>query len=445
MGQRGYTGKIVALTLPRANEGNMAKRVLTDRYIKALKTPKTGRDEHGDAVVPGLAIRVTERGAKSFVLVARYPGSNNPTRRALGSYGAVSLEAARKKARHWLELIHGGIDPAVEEERQRAAELRARANTFAHVAEDFIVEKLPGERCSRDAERDIRRELLPRWGHLPIAQITPQHVRDLIKAVKARPPRQGYPRTGNLYMARNVLALCRRLFGWAIDRGEYGLEHNPCERLKPKALLGEKKARSRVLSHAELGALWRASLATPYPYGPMYRLLALTGARRNEVSEARWAEFDLDRKLWAIPPARMKADAAHVIPLSDDVIRLLESLPRFSDGDFLFSSGRGVRPVSGYSIAKADLDRRIMAELGGKLEPFVTHDIRRTVRTGLSAIPGISDLVRELVIGHTKPGLHKVYDQHAYLDEKRHALDAWAVRLRGIVGDKADNVIALHA
>jgi hypothetical protein len=67
------------------------------------------------------------------------------------------------------------------------------------------------------------------------------------------------------------------------------------------------------------------------------------------------------------------------------------------------------------------------------------------MRTGLSAIPNISDLVRELVIGHTKPGLHKVYDQHAYLDEKRFALDAWAARLRSIVDSPAANVVELRA
>ena len=80
-----------------------------------------------------------------------------------------------------------------------------------------------------------------------------------------------------------------------------------------------------------------------------------------------------------------------------------------------------------------------------KLVDFVIHDFRRTVRTRISAIANISDLVRELVIGHTKPGLHKVYDQYAYLDEKRFALDAWAARLRGIVHPKADNVVELRA
>jgi len=68
--------------------------------------------------------------------------------------------------------------------------------------------------------------------------------------------------------------------------------------------------------------------------------------------------------------------------------------------------------------------------------PFTLHDIRRTMRTHLSALP-VTDLVKELVIAHAQPRLHKVYDQHAYLDEKRHALELWAARLRGIVAPGA--------
>jgi hypothetical protein len=77
-----------------------------------------------------------------------------------------------------------------------------------------------------------------------------------------------------------------------------------------------------------------------------------------------------------------------------------------------------------------------------KLDEWRIHDIRRTMRTGLSALP-VSDLVRELVIAHTRSGLHKVYDQYAYLDEKRQALELWAMRLRSIVAPLPDNVVAL--
>jgi hypothetical protein len=123
-----------------------------------------------------------------------------------------------------------------------------------------------------------------------------------------------------------LLGHIRRLFNWAIARGVYGLERSPCDRMRPKTLIGKKALRTRVLSDGELRAFWRATEAMPYPYGPLFRILALTGQRKSEVAEARWSEFDLERKRWAIPAERMKADAPHVVPLTDDVIAILAAL-----------------------------------------------------------------------------------------------------------------------
>jgi hypothetical protein len=124
-------------------------------------------------------------------------------------------------------------------------------------------------------------------------------------------------------------------------------------------------------------------------------------------------------------------------------VKILLGLPRFTNGDFLFSASYGKRPVvGGFDKAKKVLDAKMRAELRRSFPPFVIHDIRRTMRTGLSTLP-VPDLIRELVIAHTKPGLHKVYDQHAYLDEKRQALDLWAGRLRDIVTPPPANLIAL--
>ena len=186
--------------------------------------------------------------------------------------------------------------------------------------------------------------------------------------------------------------------------------------MKPKDLVGRLALRSRILNDAELCALWRTTERLGYPYGPIFCLLAITGQRKSEVSEAQWPEFDLDKKLWTIPAERMKADAPHVVPLSDPAIELLASLPRFKKGNFIFSTTFGETPVNGFSKAKKRLDKLMAMELGGPPPEFVIHDIRRTVRTGLSALP-IPDLVRELVIAHAKPGLHKVYDQHAYIEK----------------------------
>ncbi len=415
----------------------MPRKALTDRSLKAIKpAPKGKHIDHWDAIVPGMGVRVSDTGRKTFVLVMRFPGSRNPTRRALGEYGAVTLDDARRKARDWLELIRKGIDPVVQQERERAAELRKQENSFAAVAEDFIRDKLATERKGEEVARDIRRVFIPAWGRRPITDVSALEVRNLIK---------GFKDDGKLYQAHNLLGYVRRLFNWAIDQQVYGIESSPCERLKPKAIIGERALRTRVLNDAELKAAWKAAGSLGYPYGPLFQMLMLTGQRKSEVAEARWSEFDLQNRLWTIPAGRMKADAVHIVPISDDVLALLQSLPRFRKGDFLFSTTYGAKPVNGLSKAKERLDARMTDALGAKPKEFVLHDIRRTVRTGLSAIPTISDLVRELVIGHTKPGLHKVYDQYAYLDEKRHALDAWAARLRSIAEPPPSNVVQFEA
>ena len=411
------------------------RKNLTDRYLKSLKGGSKPYDVR-DREIRGLRIRVMPSGERTFVLLARFQHDANPTRRALGTYPVLGLAEARAKAREWRELIGRGIDPAQEEERERAAELRKQRVTFAAIAEDFIAEKLPSESKGREVERDLRRVFIPIWAKRPAVDITPLEVRAVIKGVKAE---------GKTYQAHNLLGYVRRLYNWAIAQHCYGIENSPCDRLDPESIIGDRPARKRILNDAELRAAWQATDKLTYPYGPLLKLLMLTGARRSEVSEAAWSEFDLTKKLWSIPAERMKADGAHIVPLSDDAIAVLASLPRFNSGDYLFSTTFGRKPVNSHDKAKRKLDGE-MAKSLGDFPDFVIHDIRRTVRTGLSAVTNISDLVRELVIGHTKPGLHKVYDQYAYLDEKRFALDAWAARLRSIIEPPPANVVKLaHA
>jgi len=427
----------------------MARKTLNDRMLKSLRPAPAGkRYERMDAVVPGLGVRVTESGQRTFILIARYPGSRNPTRREVGKYGELTLDAARTKAREWLDLLRKGIDPRIEEERKRQAQLRAQENSFATVADEFIRRHVSKTRKAAIVEREIRREFVDRWGARPITDIT-QH--DVVAVIDEAVDR------GAPYQAHNLLGHVRTLFNWAIGRGVYGLDRSPCDRLKPGAVIGKKALRQRVLDDDELRSLWRAAGKAGYPFGPMYLLLMLTGQRKSEVAEARWHEFDLKKKLWTIPPSRMKADSPHLVPLTDHAITILRSLPTFRKGDHLFSTTFGEKPVSGFSKAKRRLDRkmirtwRALGRIGehdrrkAKLDDWVIHDIRRTMRTALSALPVPGgDLVRELVIAHTKPGLHKVYDQHAYLDEKRQALELWAARLRRIVEPPPTNVVPMQ-
>jgi integrase len=413
----------------------MAKRTLNDRVLKALKPAKVGkRYDVMDAALPGFGVRVTDKGTKTFTLTKRFPSSDNPTRRALGEYPAMGLAEARQKARKWIDLIGRKIDPQVEVEQQRLAEQRKRANSFAAVAEDFIKSKLPSERKGTEVERDIRREFIPVWGRRPIIEITALDVVNVIKPIARRAP----------YQAHNCLGHIRRLFGWAVDMHTYGIESSPVDRLRPKSLIGERKARSRVLSDDELRAFWQATGEMGFPYGSIGRMLLLTGQRHHEVSEAPWAEFDLNKGLWTISQARFKSDMPHVVPLTGDALGLLERLPRFQSGHYVFSTTVGKKPTCISNKVKAELDRRMLSVLGKELQPWVIHDLRRTMRSHLSALR-VPDHIAEMVIGHGRKGLQRIYDQHRYEAEMREALTLWAGRLRSIVEPAPANVVPLKA
>jgi integrase len=424
---------------------------LNDRILKALKPAPDGKPyDVRDVAVPGLRVRVMGSGQRSFVVLGRYPGSPNPTRRAMGEYGAISLADARRKAQHWLDLIGKGIDPQEQEERQRLAEQQKRKNSFAAVAEDFIAEKLVGERKGREIERDIRRQFIPVWGNLPITDLTEAHLLSLIKVKKRTAPAQ----------ARNLLGTGKRLMGWAVDQRCYGLAANPFANLKPTSIIGEKKSGSRILSDVELFALERAARRLRYPYGPAYQMLALTGLRLNEVADAHWREFDLANKLWIIPAERMKGKNSkarpHAVPLTGEMVAILDALPRFNRGKYLFSTFFGEKPVWISSKIKDRIDARMLRTLRAlaqrrgedpdavEFPAWVNHDIRRTVRSNLSRLK-VSEEAREAVMAHARPGIKGVYDHHDYLDEKREVLELWGARLRSIVAPPPSNVVELQA
>jgi integrase len=417
--------------------------------LMALKPAKPGERYlimDTDIHAKGLGIRVTPAGTRTFVLVRRFPGSPNPVRRELGKYGEMTLAEARQKARDWIKLIAVGKDPKHEEERERLQAVRKRANTFAAVAEDFITEKLPGERQGRHVERDIRREFVKRWAERPITEVNDEDVLLLIKEVKKRAPVQ----------ARNLLTTARRLFTWAIDQRVYGLKANPCDGLKANKLIGDRPSRDRVLTEDELHALWRAT-RFGYPYAPLFRLLLLSGLRMNEVAKATWSEFDLKGGTWTVPASRMKGRngkaTAHIVPLTTDIRSVLDGLPRFKSGEYLFSNDFGIKPVWVTSRVKKRLDVqmlftiRALARLRGE-DPskvslaFRSHDIRRTLRTGLASLRIPRDTA-EAVLGHVAGGVIGIYDRHDYADEKRDALERWAKRLRSIVEPVPDNVVRL--
>src|SRR6516225_12344583 len=403
------------------------KRTLSDRLLRSLAQSRPISQEIWDQQLRGFGCRASKQGVVSFFAMRRPRGSAKSIRIKVGDFPAMSLVDARQRARALLVEMQDGGDPRARKAEETRLAAVERASTFGTVAEAFITRHVASKRAAREIERLVRRELISRWGERPIASIARAEVIAMIDEIVDR----GHPEA-----ARQTLTYLRRLFGWAVPR--YDLQSAPTDHLKGKDLIGAKKPRQRVLSDSEIALIWRATEGPEAAYyGPFIRLLLLLGARRSELGRAPWAEFDLDAAMWTIPPGRMKSDEPHVVPLSPMAVEILRSLPR----------GRGY-VIGGtqihYGRAKHRLDARIASLHGGKpILPWVWHDCRRSVRTGLSRL-GTAPHIAELCIGHRQPGLHRTYDLHKFDAEKRHAFNAWAAHVLRIVEPPEGVVVPLR-
>jgi integrase len=437
------------------------KLKLTDRSIQAARPPRAGDQAIVyDTHAPGMALRTMASGHKSFVMVARFPPSTNPTRRSLGSYAGplraepvppedellaldvLTLGQAREKARLWRRLIQRGIDPDIEAKRRRsereARERRIAADSFEAVARRFIAEHVAGKRTAQDITALIEAKLVAHWGARPIIGISKRDVIDRIEDIK---------RASGNEAARQALAYARVLFGWAMERDI--IAASPCPVMSKRSkLLAPKTMRQRVLDNDEIKLIWRATEANIYPADPFLRLLLILGCRRNELARARWREFDLRKpgaETWTLKGERTKTGDPRIVPLPAMAVAMIAELPRFAAGDFVFSALHGRRPFTAFSRMKARLDDKITALNGGvPLEQWGLHDLRRSMRTGLSALP-IAPIVSELMIGHRQQGVAAIYDLHRYENEQRTGFEMWCVRLRAIVEPAPDNVVELRA
>jgi integrase len=246
-------------------------------------------------------------------------------------------------------------------------------------------------------------------------------------------------RTGPVTMARAIQTTLNTVFRWAFR--EDLIEANPMLKISNDRH-GKNVARDRVLSDHEIRAFWKACDEIGWPFGPIGKLLLLTGQRQQQVGGLQWSELDLQEQVWTLPSERTKNKLVHIVPLTDPVIEIINSLPHFVDGDLVFSIN-GKFPVTGFAYTKEKLDKIMTAELGA-LKPWVWHDLRRTAKTSMSRA-GVRPHISELVLGHSLPGLQRVYDQYEYLDEKRAALDKLATMVERIVNPPGNNVVPLRA
>lgn len=381
-----------------------------------------------DDKLAGFGLKVTPSGGKVFVFQYRIGGRRAKVRRyTIGKFGRLTAEAARKVAEDLAFKVAKGIDPqsAKVEDARRSVDL-----AFNTYVTRFNKECL---KVKWAASHDYAHSLLtnyavPVLGSKPLTDIKRSDVRAVLAKVK-----------GKTATARNLFSVIRRLFRWAVNEGD--LETSPLDGMEPPLA---PASRERVLSDAELKAVWRASQKLGYPFGPVVRLLILTGARREEVAALEWSELNHSAKLWTLPSSRAKNVVAHIVPLSALALTELDALAKRANkkakdwpkSGFVFST-TGETSVSGYSRAKRRLDREIAdlavkdAEEGREVVTVAQwrlHDLRRSLATGMQRL-GVRFEVTEAVLNHvsgSKSGVAGIYQRHDWGPEKRDALNLWS-------------------
>lgn len=421
---------------------------LTKRSIDTFKYEGDGtsRDVRWDDAMPGFGVRIYPSDRKAFVLSYRN-GSGKKRLVVLGTYGRdLTLEQAREKAVKESGQVIDGIDPVTQRRLDRERE--QTGDRFNDVAESFIARYVittlrPS--TAKEYERVIRSNLIQQWGRKRVEEITRYDVIKLLDAVADGGAPVGVNR---------VLAVTRKLFNWCVERGV--IEASPVTGVKAP---GKETKRDRVLSDDELRLIWNASDEQGWPFGPFNKLAILTGQRRGEVAGMRWADIalDADEPVWTLPREATKADRLHTVPLSPQAVDIIKALPRM-EGEHVFSTryeempdGKHIsRPISGFSRSKRILDKEIAeaaekAELSAP-EAWRFHDLRRTAASGMARL-NVQPHILSRVLNHSPgsaEGITAVYNRHAYEDEKRHALNAWAAHVERIVtGKTAENVVEL--
>jgi integrase len=405
----------------------------TDRFLAALKVENGRKDRLVfDTASPGLGVRVTVKGTRTFIAQWTDPVTRRKVREPIGIWGNITIEQAREAVRARLGAVAKGLNPRAERLQRQAEAERERAAmalTFEALIEEWKALHLSHlrPRYAAEAVRAIR-SCLPDLIRRPAAAITKS---DVINAI------DGIALTGKRVAAARVKQYARACYSWAAKRGK--VEANPFAGLP---FAPENAERERVLSDEELHAVWEAATALGYPWAGFYQLSILTLQRREEVAGMRWSEVSDDLSQWSIPGSRMKSGRRHDVHLSGPARAVLRSMPRLADCDFVFST-TGTSHVGGYSKAKRHLDMAI-AKAGTEVAPWVPHDLRRTGVTVLARL-GFDSIVVDKLLAHQPAklrGVAGVYQRHDFARERAVALDAWATHVLGV---GTGNVVNLRA
>ncbi len=404
---------------------------LTAKNIHTLKLPP-GKLEHiyHDRDIHGFQLRIrtpdSGDGPPSRTLSFVYKLGAKQRRFSFGAAKTDTFDQVRKSAAKLSAKVKLGEDPAGAKHEARAVAHR----TFGVVVEDFLAHQQTVLRPSSfgDMQRHLREDAR-QLHRLNVGQITKGDVAACLASVRKR----AMP-TGN-----RVRSSLSSFFAWCVEQDYAQL--NPVVGTKHTT----EAARTRVLSPDELRVIW--SSLPDNQYGAIIKLLALTGARREEIGGLCWSEVNLEKREIRLPGERTKNSKPHTIALSDPALEILQGQPRRPGRDLVFGNAGG--PFGGWSKCKRQLDEAITKALGQPLPDWRHHDLRRSASTHMCEQVGVLPHVVEQILNHAasghKAGVASVYNYAVYANETRRALDQWAVLLLAWVrGEPSSNVVPMQ-
>ena len=432
----------------------MATASITKRVVDGLRAQ--AKDEGRtlylwDADTRGFGVLATKTGSVSYFVEYRLGGRGAKNKRmTIGKHGVLTPDEARKLAKEELGKVARGDDVA---QAKKEAREKLTSQTLKEAIARFLASnKRTGRYWVHKEARLLGKDMEPLHG-LPVASIKRSDVLAVIDRVKTR----------SEAAARLLFVDLRPFFKWAVEREL--IETNPAAEMKPPAAAIK---RDRVLEDFEVAAFWKAAGDVAWPFSSIYRLLLLTGCRREEVAGARWSELDLEAGIWTILGERTKNGREHRLPLARQAVAILDRQAvkevkaglGYQDGNLVFGT-TGTTSPSGFSKAKRALDLRMAALLGstwddkaeafvgGKFKPWRVHDLRRTAATGMEDL-GIPTHIVETALNHVsgaKAGIVGIYQRAEHKEAVRAAFKAWDSHVMETVSGEApaSNVVRLNA
>lgn len=375
----------------------------------------------------GLALFIQPTGSKLWRLRYRFLGKARTLH--LGSWPTVTLADAREKCREARKAVAEGIDPVLEKKRARIAAQFSIASTFKDVAREWV------EKCEREGRAPVTLEKI-RWllgmaypiiGSHPINAITPIEALTVLRKVEGK---------GRYESARRMRSVLSRVF-------RYGIATARCDRDVAADLRGalttpRTKHHGAITDPTEVGILLKS--IDRYDGQDITRI-ALRMAphvfvRPGELRKAEWSEFDLERAIWSIPAEKMKMRRSHRVPLSRQVLALLEELQELSGHrQYLFPCfGRPRGPMSECGMNQA------LRRIGYTTGEMTPHGFRAMAATLLNEMGTWNPDAIERQLAHQEPSsVRRAYARGEYWDERVAMMQHWSDYLDGLRESAPDN------